>query len=224
MALDEKKTIRHPSFGMITINRATSSKRLNLFGSSLLQKSLIEIEVHRAVLNRDISRDWILEEGVPIVSICLSPSQFADAITSLNSQGTPCTITFVDGKEVPEPRLESKRVQFDAEFEERMKEVASSTNRFYTAIEKILSKPSIGKHDKEAILKELDQLKMQIESNVPYMKKAWTEQIEQTVVEAKNEITAFLDDKVRQMGLENYKKELQKALPHIGEEKDEHHD
>ena len=61
---------------------------------------------------------------------------------------------------------------------------------------------------------------MQIESNVPFMKKEWSEQLNQTVVEAKNEIGAFLDDKIKTLGLEGYKKELQKSLEYVtGDEK-----
>ena len=56
---------------------------------------------------------------------------------------------------------------------------------------------------------------MQIESNVPFMKKQWTEQLDKTVVEAKNEISAFLEDKIRVLGLEGYKKEIQKSLGYV---------
>ena len=174
------------------------------------------LTITRAVLTRHSTRDWIRSEGLPIVSIYLSPSQFADAITSLNQgEGTPCTITFADGHGVKEPILESKRVQFDADFEDLMKEVTDPTSEFYSKIEYILSKPNIGKHDRELILKQIDGLKMQIESNVPFMKKEWSEQLDKTVVEAKNEISAFLEDKIRTLGLEGYKKELQKSLGYV---------
>ncbi len=213
---EPNKDIRHPSFGVINVSRGVCSSRMNLFGSSIQQRSYIQLSISRAVLARHTNRDWIRSEGVPIVSIYLSPSQFADAITSLNQgEGTPCTITFVDGHEVQEPILESKRVQFDADFEETMKEVTDSTSEFYSKIEYILSKPNIGKHDKELILKQIDALKMQIESNVPFMKKQWTEQLDKTVVEAKNEISAFLEDKIRVLGLEGYKKEIQKSLGYV---------
>ena len=99
-----------------------------------------------------------------------------------------------------------------------MKEVTDSTSEFYTKIEYILSKPSIGKHDRELILKQIDGLKRQIDSNVPYMKKQWTEQLDQTVIEAKNEISAFLDDQIRTLGLEGYKKEIQKSLGYVVDE------
>lgn len=210
------KDIRHPSFGVINVSRGVCSERMNLFGSSIQQKTFIQLSISKAVLARHSTRDWIRSEGVPIVSIYLSPSQFADAITSLNQgEGTPCTITFVDGHGVKEPTLESKRVQFDADFEDLMKEVTDPTSEFYSKIEYILSKPSIGKHDRELILKQIDGLKMQIESNVPFMKKEWSEQLDKTVVEAKNEISAFLEDKIKTLGLEGYKKEIQKSLGYV---------
>jgi hypothetical protein len=191
---DKRKEIRHPSFGVINISRGVCTEKMNLFGSSIQQRTFMRIDISKAVLIRDLSRDWIMgDKGMPIISVYLSPSQFADAITSLNQgEGTPCTINFVDGHEVKEPILESKRVQFDNEFEDKMKEVTSATNEFYTKIDAILSKPSIGKHDRELIKKQLDQLKMQIESNVPFIKRQFTEQMDETVVEAKNEIVKLL--------------------------------
>jgi hypothetical protein len=221
MSEEPKKEIRHPSFGVINISRGVCSQKMNLFGSSIQQRTYIQLEIHKAVLTRNFTRDWIMADGLPIISVYLSPSQFADAITSLNQgEGTPCTITFVDGHEVKEPHLESKRVQFDTEFEETMKEVTDSTSEFYTKIEAILSKPSIGKRARELIMKQIDALKMQIESSIPFIKREFTGQMDKTVVEAKNEISAFLEDKIKTLGLEGYKKELQKSLEYVtGEEK-----
>lgn len=220
---EKKKEIRQPSFGVINISRGVCSEKMNLFGSSIQQRTFMRIDISKAVLVRQIGRDWIMSDhGVPIISVYLSPSQFADAITSLNQgEGTPCTISFMDGHEIKEPILESKRVQFDNEFEDKMKEVSSPINEFYTKIEAILSKPSIGKHDKELILKQLDQLKMQIEDNVPFIKRQFTEQMDETVVEAKNEILNFLEDRIKTLGLEAHKKEIQKALGYTEEKKDE---
>jgi len=113
---ETEQKILHPSFGMISISRGSSSESMNLFGSSIRQRSFIQIEIHKASLRRNLHNDFIFPEGIPIISIYLSPSQFADAITSLNTEGTPCTIDFMDGHKIPEPKLESKRVQFDDEF------------------------------------------------------------------------------------------------------------
>ena len=74
---EEKKDIRHPSFGVINVSRGVCSERMNLFGSSIQQRTYIQLSISKAVLTRHSTRDWIRSEGVPIVSIYLSPSQFA---------------------------------------------------------------------------------------------------------------------------------------------------
>ena len=210
----------HPSFGIISISRGTCSSKMNLFGSSIQQRAFIQMEIHQATLYRNLNEDYVHPKGIPIVAVYMSPTQFANAITSLNSQGTPCTIHFKDGKHVDEPKLESKRVQFDAAFEEKMRKIASSTNEYYTAISKILAQPNIGKHARQEILKQLNLLKMQIESNIPFMKKQFTRQMNRTVLEAKNEFDAHMESRIKRLGLEKFTKEL-KALEHkkFGEEK-----
>lgn len=211
-----KHRLYQPSFGMLNITRGVCNKPMNLFGNSIKQHSYIEIRISKAEMYRNLNRDDIFEKET-IISINMSPSQFADAITSLNSGGTPCTIAFVEGHEVKPPVLESQRVMFDKEFEDKMAQVASDISPFYEAIQKILSKPNIGKHDRENILKEIDMLKMQIEKNIPFMKEQFTEQMNQTVNEAKAEVDAFIEHKLKHLGLEKFKDQL--ALEFTGEEK-----
>lgn len=202
------KKIQHPSFGIINIVRGTCSESMNLFGSSIKQRAFIQLEIHKASLCRELNQDNIFPEGVPIISVYLSPSQFADAITSINSGGTPCTINFMEGHEVAKPILESKRVQFDAEFEAKMHEVANKTNEYYAKINDLLNKSSLGKRDREEILKQLGLLKQQIASNIPFIKEQFTQQMDETVIEAKTEISAFVDEKLKRLGLQGFKKEL----------------
>lgn len=212
---DDFKTTTHPSFGVINISRGThtrgvsGSEKMVLFGSSIPHTSFIEIEIHRASLDRGLHGDWIHSEGRAIVSIFMSPSQFANAITSLNQgEGTPCTISSVDGLPVESPPYENKRAQFDDEFEEEMTEIASNTNKYYTKINEILLKPSIGKRDKEEIMNQLDHLRGSIAENVPFIKGRFTEQMDKTVIEAKAEVSAFIDNQLKTLGLEGFKEKL----------------
>jgi hypothetical protein len=139
----------------------------------------------------------------------MSTSQFADAITSLNQgEGVPCTITVLAGKKVPEPSYTNKRVLFDKEFEHQMAKITSDTNKFYSEIGRILAKPNIGKGDREAIMEQIRLLRQELDKNVPFIKTQFTEQMDQTVTEAKGEFESFMDNKIRTMGLEGFKKEL----------------
>lgn len=207
--------ITHPSFGMIDISRGVCTPNKNLFGTSFKHSNVITIDIHRAICYRGANRDSVHGQGAPIISIDMSPSQFADAITSLNSGGTPCTIHYMNGERIDEPLLESKRMQFDDEFREKMADITSTTNGYYTEIKKILEKDSIGKHDKENIMKAIEGIQMQLSNNVPFIKDQFTKQMDKTVLEAKQEVTAFIEEKLKRLGLGQYKEEL-KALEQLG--------
>lgn len=213
---ESKRT--HPSFGMISISRGTSSGKQNLFGSSIQQNAFIQIEISTASLFRDLYHDNYFPEKM-LIRIMMSPSQWADVITSLNTSGVPCTIERFNGERMEEPPYESKRVQFDAEFEKKMKDTVSETNEFLAKIRGILSKPNIGKRDREEILQQVDMIRMQFASNVPFIKESFTEQMDQTVVEAKNEISHMIEEKLKKLGLEKFKSDF--ALEYVPEPKKE---
>ncbi len=214
----EVHTTRHPSFGMISISRGSSSGKMNLFGSSIQQRSFIQVDISRAILHRNLNRDDYFPHET-LIRLYMSPSQFADAITSFNTTGVPCTIEWFNGGHIEEPPYVNKRVQFDEEFEKKMRDITSDSNEFIVKIQEILGKPNIGKHDREEILKQLSMLKMQIESNVPFIKESFSEQMDQTVIEAKNEVTHLIEEKLKALGLEKYKKDF--ALEFKEEEKGE---
>lgn len=214
---EEATPVKHPSFGLIAFDRINYAQSLDgtgldrpLFGSNILHNSAISITIRRAIVVRDFNEDQIhADSSPPVVEVEMSVTQFADAITSLNQgDGTPCTITMIGGKNVAKPPFENKRVQLDAEFEEEMRNVATKTNRFYREIDRILAKPSIGKNDREEIKKQIELLQQEIHSNIPFIKKQFTGQMDQTVLEAKNEFEAFVEGKVRTLGLEGFKMEL----------------
>jgi hypothetical protein len=213
------KFVVQPSFGMIGISKVSSSGSVNLFGSSVKSKTFISLDIHRAKLNRNLNQDTIYTDGIPLISVNLSLTQFAELMTSPNSQGVPCTIDFFEGCKIPEPILENKRIQFDDEFKENLEKVTSSTNKFYTKIKEILETSSVSKRDKAELIKQIDMIRQELNSNIPFIKTQFTEQMNQTVLEAKNEIIGFLEERLKKLGLEQFKNQL--TLDFIEEKKHE---
>lgn len=204
----ETEKTTHPSFGIISISRGNSSGKMNLFNSSIQQNHFILIEIQRAALYRNVYHDSVYPEGIPIVRLYMSPSQFADLITSLNTGGVACTLDSVNGERMPEPEYMNKREQIDDDFKKKMDEVSSISSEYYTKIKDILRKESIGKNDRKEILKLLDILNAQITSNVPYIKQTFTEQMDKTANEAKFEVTQFIEEKLKRLGLDKFKDQL----------------
>jgi hypothetical protein len=201
----DMQTNEHESYGMIQISRGSGTGQ-HLFGSSIEHQHTINISIMEGKHQRDLNRDWYFGHK-PIVDIVLSPTQFADAITSIGS-ASPCTIRYRMDKGMMEyPPFESKIKQFNDEFEHDMKKIASKCDA--------LIKEAEDRKLPKTILHQLQMLKQDLASNIPFVNRSFTEQMENTVKEAKGEVEAFISHKVQSMGLQA----LQSQLPTISETK-----
>lgn len=200
--MEDFKTYEHESYGVIEIARAQVSGGIPLFGSSILHRNVIHISIQTATLDRGLNRDWI--HGCKhIVDFKMSPTQFADAITSLNvGGGIPITLDYVIGDEKScrdEPPYESKTRTFNKEFEQDCKDLAK---RFDATI-----KLAEETHAQKRLITEIQMLRQTIASNLPFINNSFTEQMEHTVKEAKGEVEAFVENTIRSCGIEAIRKQ-----------------
>jgi len=207
---DDREVHEHESFAMLGISRGSTSFGKNLFGSSIKHSHTITLRIKPAKLDRHLNRDWFHGTRVPYVEVEMSYSQFAEAITSLNvGDGVPVTLRYLDGREIEECPQFDKRQKIDEEFEKEMKSIGQSLRILTAQAESLLNdKKAPTKADKEAILSGIKMLRQEIESNVPFIKKSFTEQMDKTVIEAKGEVEGFVMHKVISAGLEGLQKEL----------------
>lgn len=184
----------HPSFGTIEISRWDSSDHV-LFGSSIKHRHGVIIRINHAELHRGLHGDWIHSRN-GIVEVLLSPSQFSDAITNLNSGSTPVTLQYVAGQnKIPEPPFQNKVAEFNNEFEESIKAI---TTKFNDVI-----KLANDTRAQKRLIKDIEMLKQHIESNIPFITESFSEQMAKTVTEAKGEVDAFIHTKIERAGIES---------------------
>lgn len=196
---DRGEYFEHPSYGILGFNRAQSTNT-PLFGSSIVHNNIITMRLHTAELCRHLSRDWVFARKL-ITEVYMSPTQFADAITGLNvGDGIPVTIRYITGdaaNERPEPPFQSKTAQFNKEFADDMHEMAKQ-------VDDVIALAKETKAQKRLIT-ELEMLKQHIGSNIPFINKSFTEQMEKTVTEAKGEVEAFVNHLIVSTGIESLK-------------------
>jgi hypothetical protein len=196
------KSYNHESYGVIEIGRCQSSGNVSLFGSSILHHNHIRVSVKTATFDRGLNRDWI-HSGKLIVDFIMSPTQFADAITSLNvGDGTPITLQYVTGDSKPcreSSPYESKTHTFNKEFDEQCKELSKRFDDTLKLAEET--------HAQKRLINEIQMLKQEIRSNFPFINKSFTEQMEHTVKEAKGEVEAFVTHAVQSYGLDAIRKQ-----------------
>ena len=211
----DSTTEKHESYGMIEMSRTTSSRGENLFGSSIKHQNTIHIRISPAEVDRKLNQDWFHNLGSPYIDVEMSQSQFAEAITSMNTTGTPCTIRRLNNKGMEDCPQVSKRELFEEEFTKDMENLAKQLKTLTKETEEILNKKTINKSDREIILAQIKRLNQEIRSNIPFIGSQFNEQMDKTITESKGEIEAFVLNKIHSLGLEKLK-ELQDSVK-IGE-------
>ena len=204
----DETTEKHESYGMIEMSRTTSSRGENLFGSSIKHQNTIRVRISPAEVDRHLNQDWFHNLGHPYIEVEMSQSQFAEAITSMNTTGTPCTIRRLNGKGIADCPQVSKRQIFEEEFTKDMENLAKKLETLTKESKEILSKKSITKGDRETILSQINMLNQEIRSNIPFIGSQFNEQMDKTIAESKGEVEAFVLNKIHSLGLEKLK-ELQ---------------
>lgn len=189
MTNEEKRS--HPSFGLLQICRVSGNPG-PLFGSSIDHQYTIRLRLHRAVTQRSLNSTWYYDTGGPLVEVEMSSTQWAEAISNMNTTGTPCTIRSVDGERMEDPPVTNEREKVRDEFRNRMSELSKKFSEDIGAIGELLQKKSLGKADRESIMWLLGRIQTELGSNVPFVHKMFDEAVDKTVAEAKGEVEAWL--------------------------------
>lgn len=200
--MKEKKYEEHPSYGLLGFSRAVGGNP-NLFGSSVPHTDKIIMKLKHAKAFRSGNSDWYLG-GNLIAEIEMSYTQFAEAITCMNvGEGVPVTILYTDkdGK-APACEFELSRKQFENEFSSHLKETNEIANNLISEAKEYLNKPRLTKAEREDLLRKLEKISQEIGVNSEFVLSQFNKQMDKSVVEAKNEIEAFAQYRVNELGLE----------------------
>ena len=172
----------HPAFGLMTFTKVNHSTRETLFGSSIEHSHTIMLEVRQASHYRSLSQDAYLS-GDLLLTVKMSPSQFADAITNMNhSNGTPVTIQFLQGDKTqrPEPPTENRAETFVLEYKDSIQDTMDM-------VDDLISHPKLP----AAARRKAEHIKSRLASSTPFLEEQFAKQMDRTITEAKAEIQAY---------------------------------
>lgn len=196
----------HESYGMIDIARSQGGTR-TLFGSDVKHSNTIRLTIKQADYTRSLNSDWY-HGKYDLIEIELSPVQFAEAITNMNTGGVPCTIKTFNGKYMQECPTMNKKEMFRKELKEDIDEVNDKISLMISEVGEIISgKKPMNKTEKDNILSGLKRIQQQLTKNMPYVAECFDEQIEKSVSHSKAEVEAYIQHKITSMGLKALKDE-----------------
>jgi hypothetical protein len=192
------KAYSHPAFGQINASRVSGST--TLFGSDFVHNHYVTIRISRAGLNRDLSRDWHFQRE-EIVEVAVSEMQWATFVSSMNvGAGSPCTIQRVEGESMPGIPRRVQEDEFKAELDGTVRGMVERVDRTIQAVREGVGSSLSGKKQAE-LMAELNRLRQDLSSNLPFVARSFEEHMEHTVERAKGEVTAYTMNAVMRAGL-----------------------
>ena len=196
---------KHPAFGLVKFSKVMGHPG-HLFGSSVECENYVELEISHAVESIDTGLDrHYHHDGAPIVTVAMTPAQFAELITTMNiGSGIPCTIRDIDGKgveRIPDNAHEHELDRQRRQFKEKMMNLSKELHTSQKRIEELLKQPRLNKEEKEELAKVLYKGTQDIDSNIPYFMSFFDEATDKIVQEAKSEIDAVVHDCVINAGI-----------------------
>lgn len=198
-----RETYTHEAYGMVRAARV--SGQANLFAVDYPQQHYIELTVSRAEHSRNLSNDWYFARE-ELVTIALSEVQWARMISSLNTEGVPCTLTRYRNEEgnnvsVKMPDLSTdKAALFAGEVSRTAKKAATSVDEAFVKLQEMLKGSTIKKGDAAELLRSLENARMQLASNIPFVIEQAEEAIETAVEAGKAEVSAHVEFTMQKLG------------------------
>ena len=209
----EDEVSDNPMYGMVSISNVTCGAGVPMVGSSMRHNHYMSIRVHKARRSRSIHHER-LHSSELLLSLDITPNQFIDLLTGMNTQGIPCTLRFYSDPESGEPvnkvhdeapADESIRKTY-TEFEDQCDIADSYILELKRRVEALAERGKpVGKRALEELARDIDSASHQVNSNMKFIRDTFNKNVKNVVSEAKGEIESFANDVARITGVQALK-------------------
>lgn len=203
---------REPYMGIVRVGRCSGSA--HLFDSDVQHQHFIYLEVCEADIERHLSMNWI-HSGKQIVGVWMSEMQWAHFVSSFNQgEGSPCTIRHIMGKQMAEPmKPQEEKSKFESEMRQSTASALQYLNTAKSKIDAVLEPGAkqLNKGELKEILRSVEFSIAEFTNCIPFVEKQFTEHLETKIVEAKTEFEGYMNQRLKEYGLERAQIEAEKA-------------
>lgn len=202
-----EKVETHPSWGMVGFYRNHGTER-QLFGSDVSNHGTVCLKVKHAKKERALGRDWTMGTDI-ICEVEMSSLQFAELLTNMNvGDGVPCTIRYTqkDGP-VTYQEEKSKLAVLYAERDAVVDRASSNLKAARDEIAELVNTKKLSKSVGNELLHKISTALSDLEGdNFEFYKRQAHKEVDRLVVEAKSQISDYVNSKIYSVGLETLMK------------------
>lgn len=200
--MENKKYETHRSWGMIGVARCSGGGN-GFFQSDIHCGEYIQLTIKTAQKQRSLNKDWVMGDEI-LCQVKLTPMQWAEMLTLMNyGDGVPCTIQYTEKDGYVKFQQEEDKLELLLkETDEKVDKGKEYIKSVETKIINLANEKKISKKVAEELLYELGNANSCLGGHsIDFIKKQAREQIENMTVQAKANITAYVDNKIYSTGL-----------------------
>jgi hypothetical protein len=215
MALkEEDEETTHESFGVLHASRSQQSRSVPLFGSAIRHGHTVTLAISRGRLVRHHALSYeSYFAGERLIEVEMSSLQWGEFVSGMNlGAGTPVTIRYFGGKRCEDPPYFSERARIREELREKVEGVVGQFDEDIKEVAGIFEKGSVGKGDRERILRMMRSMQQRLKNSVPYIHEQFDEALAESVVAAKAEVDAHLSHRAQGLGLDALREQTGRLL------------
>jgi hypothetical protein len=194
---------KHQSYAMVSISRQSWGNGATLFGSKIKHNNILSLKISHAERNRNKYYEHYFSKK-QIIEVLMSPAQFTSMLTMMNTSGSPCTLSWLNGESIEPPPDHDTIDELKDDLAEKYNELANTVRALKADIDGLL-KGTVKKADKDAIKSAVHQIYNDVSSNILYLRKCQHEKLETTVAEAKAEVESAMVTTLINAGIEHIK-------------------
>lgn len=206
--MEQKKTIKHPSFATACFYRVSGS-RPNLLDSDIDHNTFIRLEIRDAELVRDtnLHTDRVFSRLKPYVEVEMSELQFAKLITSMNvGGGTPCTYRSKNGEDIPNWIREKKIDNFDKELKDASTAFVKDLQEIADSVKELKDKGKATKTELAEVLGALNHVTGILTGNLPFLVRQFHESMNEIAEDFEASAKGKIIQTINDMGIVNLNK------------------
>lgn len=205
---EDEKIEKANYMGKIRWSRTSGGKR-NLYGTEIRTDHPISLEIYESSVSRELSRNWY-HTNKEIIRIELSPIQWAEFLTSGNTEGIPCTIVSRECKRMDEVPQTEMIEQFAQESQEHFEDFEKGADKLYNQVKEAFeSGKPMGKKQMEDLMRSIKLYKENTVANIKYVRNTFAKDMDAIVTKAKAEVNAYVENKALELGMEILKDSIQ---------------
>lgn len=196
--------------GKIAWSRMNCSHPQAMFGTEIKTSNPVKITISNATEERDLNHNWYFTKD-RIVELEMTPIQWAEFLTSGNTEGVPCTLKWIRGQGyLSEPKCEDIKKVYNNEVEQHFDEIKEDFSALSSKVKALSMK--LGKANTKELEDLIYKLNMNMNSNMDYIKSCFKEDMSNMVTKAKAEFNAYVEDRIQAIGIESLKSDSVKFL------------